>query len=334
MNENVALSNRSFSHKSTIPLATIHLLTYNRFDNIYHNLDSIFAQTYGNIEIIIADDGSENFPEKDIRDYIEKKKGNNISNVTILANRVNVGTVKNLNNAISNSNGVVYIPLSQDDLFFNDSVVELIMHRFNDMPYDVLITSRYGVNKSGDFQRFWPHIKARRVIEKMSQKEMFRAYSESLVKDIASGSVMNISADFLKQFGMFDERYRLWEDGPFFHKCLRLGYKIDTAYDIVSIKYEQTEGVSNLLNSSQYMRNDILLFWDTDFQEKKNDFGLFHRRYIAFFNFKRKRKGLLSIIFSIFLFPDVYVYKFFYSDFIRNWGSEDEKWNLKLSGIL
>lgn len=312
-----------------LPRATIHVLTYNQFDHIYENIDSILAQTYANIEIVIADDGSESFPEENIRNYLCEHRNSNIKNVVILAGKTNVGTVKNQNNAIMHSTGDVYIPLSQDDEFLSEDVVERIMQRYMAAPFNVLITSRYGVNKKGEFLRLWPHYEAREFIEKMNAEDMFRAYSETLIGDIASGSVLNLSAEFCKKMGCFDERYRLWEDGPFFHKCLRRGYRLDTAYDIVSIKYEQTEGVSNFSTTNKYMQEDIDLFLDTDFQEGANDFGYFHRRYIKCFNCRRKWKSSLLKCFLPVIFLDVYLYKLHYLVIIKNWGKYDQEWYMK-----
>lgn len=306
------------------PLATIHILTYNAFDHIYVNLDSVLRQTYSNIEIVIADDGSKSFPKREIEDYISHHKRDNITNVVIIANEKNVGTVKNLNNAIRHSKGEVYIPLSQDDDFFSADVVERIMNRYIEHPYKVLITSRYGVNKNGEFQRFWPHVKARRIIEKMSTSQMFRAYSESWYTGLASGSVMNISADFIKEFGLFDERYVLWEDGPFFFKCLLQGYKIDTAYDIISIRYEQTEGVSNSPN--QLIKKDIQLFLNTDFKLGRDDYGFMHKRYMLFLDKVAKPNKVLYRLFVNLLFLDVFIYRLYRSELLRDWRNYDKVW--------
>ena len=46
-----------------MPLVTIILMTYKKFDNIFKALDSVFCQTYSNIELIVTDDGSPNFPK-------------------------------------------------------------------------------------------------------------------------------------------------------------------------------------------------------------------------------------------------------------------------------
>lgn len=308
--------------KEKCPLATIHILTYNAFDHIYVNLDSVLRQTYCNIEIIIADDGSKEFPKQEIEDYILQNKGDNINNVVILENKKNIGTVRNLNNAIRHSNGDVYIPLSQDDNFFSDDVVELIMRRYVEKPFNVLITSRYGVNKNGDFLRYWPHLKARKIIERMSTAEMFRAYSESWFSGLASGSVMNISSTFISEFGLFDEKYYLWEDGPFFFKCLLHGHKIDTAYDIVSIRYEQTEGVSN--NPNTLMQRDIKVFLDSDFILGKDDYGFMHSRYISFYYKRIKSNSIFKKIILYAKYFDVSMMQIVNSERFRRWAKYDK----------
>lgn len=56
------------------PLVSVVTLTYKNFDYIYKTIDSVISQNYNNIEYIIADDGSENFPYEDINNYINNKK--------------------------------------------------------------------------------------------------------------------------------------------------------------------------------------------------------------------------------------------------------------------
>lgn len=296
------------------PLATVFVLTYKRFDHIYANLDSIFNQDYPNIEIIVSDDGSTDFPKEEIINYIAHNRGSNIKNVIVLDNKVNVGTVRHINNLLKHATGDVYIPLSQDDEFASGKVVSLIMNLYQDRHFDVLLTSRNGVNKEGSVVGAYPSEKARRKLDRMTTKELFCAFSESRYAGMASGSAMYVNALFYKKVGPYDERYMLWEDGPFIHKCLRLGYKVETAYDIVSINYEQTEGISSKPKISAIMEKDVELYLSTDFQKGNNDFGIMHKRYINFFNRKRKCKNSIMLALTYVMYIDVCVYKYICSD--------------------
>ncbi len=284
-------------------LASVFVLSYKKFGHLYSNIDSVLRQSYDNIELIVSDDGSSNFPEDEIRNYINAHRRQNISNVIILANKENVGTVRHANKALNHANGEVFIPLSCDDEFFSDDVVERIMKRYKEKPFNMLVTTRYGVDERGNFVRYWPYIEARSIIDGWSRAEMYCALAENRFLDFASGSVMTMKASFFRSVGPFDERYKYWEDGPFLLKTLRLGYKIDTAYDIISIRYEQTDGISNdkeLTNS--LLGSDIELFWQTDRQIAKNDYGYLHRRMMDFLLLRRKPKSwfhqkLLNILF-------------------------------------
>ena len=276
----------------SLDLVTIYVLTYRRFHHLYSNIDSIFKQSYGNIELIVSDDGSDDFPLKEVREYIEINRKENISNVIVLANKENVGTVKHANKALRHAHGEVLIPLACDDEFYSDDVVERIMNRYKEKSFNMLVTTRYGVDGGGGFVRYWPHREACGIIEEWSRAEMYCAMAEARFLDFASGSVMTMRTDFFRSVGPFDERYKYWEDGPFLLKTLRLGYNIDTAYDIISIRYEQTEGVSNspeLTNS--LLTSDTELFWQTDRQIAKNDYGYKHRRMMNFLLLRRSHQS-------------------------------------------
>ena len=79
------------------PVVTIILLCYNEFRYIYQALDSVFKQDYPNIELIVSDDDSEDFPEEKIQEYIKKHAKKNITSWRINRNMTHMGTVRHLN---------------------------------------------------------------------------------------------------------------------------------------------------------------------------------------------------------------------------------------------
>ena len=101
------------------PLVSIVTATYKRFEKVLETIKSVFEQDYPNIEYIITDDGSENFPEKEINDFINSNSHENVKCIKIIRSEQNCGTVKNLNKGYRASNGKFIFNLSCGDIFFS-----------------------------------------------------------------------------------------------------------------------------------------------------------------------------------------------------------------------
>ena len=100
---------------TTLPLFSVIILTYLQRHFIEECIDSVLMQDYPNIElvvcddcsadfdtqeVIVSDDGSDNFPEEAVNEYIACNKSSNIKSVKIHREESNVGTVKHLNHAV------------------------------------------------------------------------------------------------------------------------------------------------------------------------------------------------------------------------------------------
>lgn len=221
-------------------IVTCIIPTYQKFDYLWETIDSVLEQDYPSIELIIADDASDNINEQLISQYIEHNKKENLTSYKIVRHESNVGTVKNLNSAISISNGCIIFPLSSDDKLAAKNVISLVVKKFKESKCNVLVCSRQKCSKDAREKiRLMPHPGYIRYINShMSTAEdqfMHMALGSSM--EFASGSSMYYTKDFFESIGGYDERYILWEDGPFIAKVTRLGYKIETAYDIVAIFY-------------------------------------------------------------------------------------------------
>jgi len=102
--------------KKNQPLVSIILLYYNQPEYVKTALDSIMNQTYSNIELIFADDASEKINLTEIKKYINNTKKENIVNVKYCVNEKNVGTVRNINNALKYCNGKYIKFFAADEL--------------------------------------------------------------------------------------------------------------------------------------------------------------------------------------------------------------------------
>ena len=232
-------------------LVTIVTLTYKNFEKLHNTIRSVLAQDYGNIEYIICDDGSEGFPYNRVLKLIDQYKRNSIS-VKILQNTLNVGTVKNINRAYKEASGKYILNLSCGDVFFTDTVVSQIVKRFEETNAKVLVTTRLFYENSFQPICLLPHYEERKILKLLDTPlKQYKAFILSRYYDMASGSAMYFSNETMKKYNYFDERYRLWEDGPFLAKYL-WNEKLEMAYDIVSIWYEKG-GVSTNTNSPARM---------------------------------------------------------------------------------
>ena len=228
---------------TNLPSVTIITATYKKFENVYKTIQSVLDQDYMNIEYIITDDGSEIFPENDIRSYIEKNKKNENISITIMHHE-NWGSVKNLKNAVQNSTGKYVFMLSCGDYFYNDHIVTDIVDIFIKSKSDLIVTSRLMYDLDGNKRCLQPHYFERSLLKrKNTASKQYRFYLSGRIWDMASGSVMYYTRSILEKYGIFDEGYRLLEDAPFLEKYLWEN-KIYMAYDLISIYYEDG-GVSS-----------------------------------------------------------------------------------------
>ncbi|MBS1521297.1 MAG: glycosyltransferase family 2 protein [Bacteroidetes bacterium] len=103
------------------PLISIALCTYNGEEFLPEQIDSILAQTYKNLEIVIVDDCSTDKTIGIINSYSEKDK-----RIKLFQNETNLGFNKNFEKALSLTSGE-YISISdQDDIWLPEKLQRLL----------------------------------------------------------------------------------------------------------------------------------------------------------------------------------------------------------------
>lgn len=216
------------------PLVTTIVLTYQNFCFLKKSINSIFAQDYPKIELIISDDGSTNYNPKYIVSLL-KNKPKNIVDIKIIHHEENLGTVKNLNKCIAISKGDYYIGLAGDDEFFDNSVISKIVTFFKQNS-DALIctTRRQLITKDDKEVAVLPKKKDIRFL-KLSPENLFPRLCWA---NFLSGSCTFSSRKLFQKYGYYDERYKLLEDYPMYLKLSRNREKI-YYLDKISVKHRQ-----------------------------------------------------------------------------------------------
>lgn len=100
-----------------LPLVSIICLCYNHENFVIEALNSVLSQSYGNIELIIADDYSTDGSKKTIKNWLEDRP-----NINFISNESNLGNTKTFNKALQFAKGDYIIDLAADDILLPNSV--------------------------------------------------------------------------------------------------------------------------------------------------------------------------------------------------------------------
>ena len=99
------------------PLISVGVIAYNSAEYILDLLESVKAQTYQNIELIVADDKSSDDTVKKCNEWISQNKERFVRTEVIVPEQ-NTGTAGNYNRALFASNGEWMKFIDGDDIMF------------------------------------------------------------------------------------------------------------------------------------------------------------------------------------------------------------------------
>jgi len=94
------------------PLVSVIIPTHNRPQFVGQALDSVFQQTYGNLEVIVVDDASDKPTQGVLKEYQAKEQ-----RLHVIANKKNKGFVRSLNTGIKEAQGEYIARLDDDDMW-------------------------------------------------------------------------------------------------------------------------------------------------------------------------------------------------------------------------
>lgn len=224
-------------------LVSIIIPSYINLEYIYETIDSTINQDYDNIEIIIADDGTPNINMRIYEEYINQKKKENIKNIITYTNDRNLGIVKNINKAISISNGSYIKIIAADDKFYSNDVIKKMINYMNSINSNILTTNILWCDEKMNILT-----RSNRVLKQLRKdlpkgknpKQFYRMLSKRSV--IPAPGVI-FKKDLFDKYGLFDEEYILIEDAPMWLKLSRNGCIIDYL-DIITVMYRTGSGIT------------------------------------------------------------------------------------------
>lgn len=204
------------------PTVTIYILVYNNAEELPATVASVMKQTYADAEVIISDDGSQNYDVSILERYaaeLRKKYGQ----VRINLNETNVGTVKHLNRVLHMAEGTYLISCSSGDTFAGEDTVEKIVSAFQRQKTLLLTSRRLDVTPKKEKVR--PPALTGLLLK--AAPGMLLDYMVKK-KNVISGCCTFYQKELFERYGYFDERYHLVEDYPYYvmllQKKVRFGW--------------------------------------------------------------------------------------------------------------
>tara|TARA_R100000935_G_scaffold9585_5_gene19436 strand:+ start:5297 stop:6232 length:936 start_codon:yes stop_codon:yes gene_type:complete len=290
------------------PLVSIVVITYNSDKYIIETLQSIFDQTYENIELIISDDGS-----KDETITVCKKWLDNFHvrfvRAELITTAQNSGTAGNLNRGISAAKGIWIKPIAGDDALFPDVIKNYISYIKKENK--ILCIHSNSIEYEENFQE------KNRLPNKDASK--YKINSSNIDSDmqfeillrccpVGTPTAMYHKSVF-QQVGNYDERFPLWEDRPMFLKMTLNGIKLHYL-DIDGAKYRvRNDSVVRFKNKNMVSRFkkdrsealEVLFLNHLNGIERSLNVALI--KLNIFFYKKGNNSSLLKVIYNVLTYP-------------------------------
>lgn len=267
--------------------ATIVVLTYKNFDYIEKNLQSIFQQSYKNIEIVLRDDGSENFDAHKINNIFEDCPDS--IEYKVIHDEVNHGTVYSFNRTIEASDGDVIIPLAGDDYFLTDDVVYQIVNYYEQHPDCLVLTARERHIQANGKKVVLPDIIEELMMKKGSLSTIW--YSISARPNYIVGSATSYRRKVFQLYGKFDEKYRLLEDWPYYLHLFENGVRIySLPYIIIEHSNGGVSGITEGHRNRYLIEDDLLCLNDVISKQDMMSINRYQKKSLLYRKMKLKQE--------------------------------------------
>ncbi len=236
------------------PLVTVAVVAYNSSRFVLETLESIKAQTYQNIELIVSDDCSQDNTVELCRDWVDNNKFRFV-NSTIITTPVNTGTAGNANRALAVAKGEWIKYIAGDDLLHKNAIdIYMSYANTNNKVFFADRIQFFGAFKDSLFKLDETPLKFYLFKKNVTAKTQYSVLTRQM---IGYGSTFFVNRSILNEVNGFDERFPLMDDHPLLIKISSAGYIISAIPEVTiyyrchstSVTHSKQESVilSNLL---------------------------------------------------------------------------------------
>lgn len=204
-------------------LVSVVVQAYNSADTITRTLESVKAQDYQNIELIVTDDKSADHTIEVVTAWIEENQ-ERFCKTQLVTTKVNTGIPGSNNRALRHVTGEYVEFLAADDCMSPDAISAYVAYceaHPNTIP--VARVKLFSDDADCDFSSVSAYCERCYEFALLSQKNQYR---QLLIQNrIAAPAAAFYPVKILHALRGFDEAYRWMEDYPLNVKLLKRGYR-------------------------------------------------------------------------------------------------------------
>lgn len=232
-----------------VPVLSVVVLSYNSAATVVETLESVFAQTFPDIELIVADDASSDATVSLTRQWLDSH-GKRFSSYSLVTADSNSGIAVNLARGVEASSGEFLKIIAADDILKPEAAAGAL--KFMKRGGIDICMSDVEVFSAGTqvpqamvdaYRRYFNNVK-----EPAEMKLRRFSYEYALPTPAAF-----YTRRLYDKVGGMDLRYPMWDELPFYVKVVRAGYDIK-ALDEKLVGYRYS-GSSLSQNGAQKLYN-------------------------------------------------------------------------------
>lgn len=231
------------------PLVSIVITSYNQPDILPRAIESVLSQTYDNIQVVIADDGSTDGSQDLINQYAQRFP----DKIKPILSSQNQGIPKNKNMGFRACDGDFITYLDGDDFYYPEKIEREINVFHADSSLGVVYSNFAFTNEQGKVYKYWKDnnclVPQGYIFEQVFSRNFphWTIYRNELMK-----------ADVLKKINYYDESvsaYHDWDSRIRITKNTKVGYSdyVGSAYVSNPQGISKVEKQERLLQEMKYV---------------------------------------------------------------------------------
>ena len=243
------------------PLVSICVITYNSSRTILETLESAQSQSYDPIELIIADDGSNDNTVELCRDWI-KTNGDRFVRCELIAADCNKGIAANFNRAWKSAQGEWVKSIAGDDVLMPDCIrqnVEFVTGKDCKIVFSTIKAFKNDKDNKHTFLFDLP-MNEEKPFFSLSAKDQYEALLIDNLGPTAPSSF--IHSDLLKEVGYANENFPFLEDYPLWLELTKRGHQL-VLLDCPTIYYRFEDSITRNkgIYASSFYFFSLKKFW-------------------------------------------------------------------------